>query len=550
MTRTLLIALLLAAPVAAQSSRTWIEVTPQGVFPRGEVAHETSAAKLANPNPSAAGLRWTYAAPAATPWITERVSVGNLGTLAWLGQNQNGERVSLLSTTEDAAPPATLYENLLTNSDLVMLAAADKGWACAVTRCVVASNLYEFRYSTGSSAAPVYTVPVPVGAGTGCPEPAISADGSRAAIGYTDGAGLATVDVWDAAGSMVNTLVVPTGSFREHDLSGDGSTVLIATGNHDWLYDVDTGALLFDDGSTVSTDAHAISGDGKAWGRGGFDVGAWVFNGSTYVRVVNFVDGGFGFFVPLACGISADGSTFAAAAYDATNANKFRVYAWHLTPSGSTLLWTYIKTGTGALQDAPAAVSLSDDGRWIAVGSWGNASQSHPEALLFDRDAGNVPVASVDTPGSVFDLDLSGDGQFIVIGTKAVHANDFGNGGEGYSFDRGGQGQWLTGTPSIGQSITLHFGGNPGDAVFLFVGLSLLSTPLHDPGTMTGDFFLTPAGVVLNSLFVGNVPAGGTLAATSNIPNVPAIVGLNLYTQPVRTPEKAIDNFLTLALTP
>jgi hypothetical protein len=550
MTRILLTALLLAAPVAAQASRTWIDVTPQGVFVRSDIAHGGSAPELVNPHPSSAGLRWTYAAPIATPWITERVSVGNLGTFAWLGQNVNGERVSLLSTTEDAVPPATLYEHLLTGADLVMVAAADKGWACAVTQCLVSSNLFEFRYSEGSAATPTYTLAVPVGAGTGCPEPAISADGSRAAVGYTDTAGLATVDVWDASGALVNSLTVPTGGFREHDMSADGSTVLIATGDHDYLYDVNSGALLFDDGSTVSTDAHAISGDGQAWGRGGFDVGAWVFNGSSWVQVLDFADGAFGFFVPLACGISADGSTFAAAAYDATNPNRFRVYAWSLSPSGSTLLWTYIKTGTGALQDAPSAVSLSDDGRWIAVGSWGNASQSHPEALLFDRDAGNVPVASVDTPGSVFDLDLSGDGQFLVIGTKAVHANDFGSGGEGYSFDRGGQGQWLTGTPSIGQSVTLHFGGNPGDAVFLFAALGLLAEPLHDPGTMSGDFFLDPDTVILGPIFTGTVPGSGTLALSTTIPNIPAAVGISLYTQTIRTPEKAIDNFLTLALTP
>src|SRR5262249_30072077 len=128
--------LLLGAPlasVAAQSapadgSRTWVEATAKGVFTHTEPLPDAPGAAAAltasrvtlaapavtNPNPSVEGLRWTYAAPAATPWITESVSCGNRGSLAWLGQNLNGQRLSLLATTENGAPPSPVYEDPLT----------------------------------------------------------------------------------------------------------------------------------------------------------------------------------------------------------------------------------------------------------------------------------------------------------------------------------------------------------------------------------------------------------------------------------------------------
>lgn len=126
-----------------------------------------------------------------------------------------------------------------------------------------------------------------------------------------------------------------------------------------------------------------------------------------------------------------------------------------------------------------------------------------------------------------------------------------GSGGEGYSFDRGGQGQWLSGTPSIGEDITLHFGGNPGDALSVFAGFALLATPLHDPGAFTGDLYLDTGAFFLGPFFLGAVPVGGTQSLSATIPVNPAAVGINVYTQSIRTgSEKVIDNVLTLALTP
>src|SRR5262249_4587924 len=156
----------------------------------------------------------------------------------------------------------------------------------------------------------------------------------------------------------------------------------------------------------------------------------------------------------------------------------FRVYCWSLSQTGATLLWTYGVSGSGAYQDTPQACAVSENGKYVAVGSWGTQSNSHPEALLFDRDAGNRPIGSTRPPGSVFDVDVSSDGQFMVVGTKSVHANLFGNGGAGYSFDRGGQGHRLKGPCVPGSSLRLETGGNVGEPVVEILGAARLPFPV------------------------------------------------------------------------
>ena len=50
-----------------------------------------------------------------------------------------------------------------------------------------------------------------------------------------------------------------------------------------------------------------------------------------------------------------------------------------------------------------------------------------PEVMVFNR---NVQlIGQIDFPGSAFSVDVSSDGQYVVGGSKAVHANQFGSGG-------------------------------------------------------------------------------------------------------------------------
>ena len=536
---------------AQQVSRSWVEVSPEGVSTRREIARaaEIPAVRPAKAFPTAtsAQLRWIYPNPVGSPWITESTSVGDFGAFAWLGQNLNGERLSLVASTDDAGPPPSpIFEPLFPGASL-SVKAADKG-AAAVVSEIVGTSVFDLHYYTGFSSTPVHTIAQP-----GNFEVAIADAGTRFSSGFTSATGGSQVDVYDVTSPTptvpIRTLTATSSTFRHHDISGDGSTVLLASGTTNHVFDVQTGVEIFTDSSTVSHDAHAINGDGRAWGRGGFDIRAWVHDGVTYNQVLSFTDGTLGFGVSTACDISSDGSTFAAASYDANDSNRFRLYVWSLSTTGSTMLWTYSHTGSGSLQDVPNAVSVSDDGRWIAVGSQGTQFGGHPEALLFDRDAGNVPVAFVDTPGSVFDLDLSGDGQFLVIGTKAVHAGTFGNGGEGYSFDRGGQGHALFGTASIGRTVRLRTFGPSGDVAVHGFATGLLPAPFPIPG-FGGALALDPTTLIGNPAIVGAIGPAGAVTQTIQVPVDAALIGLTVFTQSLRVGTNAFDNHLLIPITP
>lgn len=532
-----IVVLAIAAPLLAQTQSTTAVVTPQGLFYQHATGSGGSATATAADSPQ--GLRWTYAQPTA---ITEKVSVGNHGTLAWLAQNLNNERYSLLATTE-TDPPTFISEVSQLNADWLRVKAADKGqFAVTATK---SSGIVTLDFWSCYSTTPIWTTTFAFDVLID-----ISESGQFVAVGYSPTTSSSQVDVYDAFGTgfttPIATMTAGSHSLRQMDLSDDGSTLLIATNTQNHIFDVATQAQVMQ-ASTVSHDAHAISRDGTAWGRGGFNpITAYVKSGGAYNQVLNFSDNVLGFAVYSAAGISNDGTTFAAAAYDALNTGVIRVCCWDLTPTGSTLLWSYTSTVIGTLQSTPQAVSISDDGSIIAVGSWGDQFNTYPEVMIFDRNGTGTPMASIDTPGSCFDLDLSGDGQFLVVGTKSVHANTFGNGGEGYSFDLGGQDFWLEGTPSIGRSFTLSTEAAAGEAVFIgFAGG--LGAPMSLPG-ISGTLQLD-LGTYLGTVFAGVSPAGGVQVFNLSLPNVPSLVGHEFAVQAMHGAPFAFTNPLRLPIT-
>lgn len=530
-----ILSLALAAPVMAQAERSTATVTPQGVF----YQHLTGQASGAGPATDVTGsLRWT--SPGGTS-ITAKTSVGNHGTMAWLARSTNNQRYSLLATTENN-PPAFIYELPKPGSSFVQVKAADKGpFTVTATK---AGSISTVEFWSCFSTTPLWTKTV--GADVLID---ISESGLFVAIGQAPTTSSAQVDVYLglAPATAIATLTAATNGLRQMDLSDDGSTLLIATHDHDHIYDVATQTEIFQDGSTVSHDAHAINRNGNAFGRGGFNpVRAWVKNGGVYNNVLTYSDASLGFAVYTAAGISNDGTTFAAAAYDAINSEQLRIRCWALTPTSSTLLWSYSSNGTGSLQTTPQTVSVSDDGRFIAVGTWGDQNNVSPEVMVFARNGTGVPIATLDTPGSCFDLDLSGDGQFLVVGTKGVHANTFGNGGEGYSYDLGGQSFWLSGTPGVGRSIALSTEGAVNDAVFLGFATGF-GTPLTLPG-ISGQLLLDTNRIV-STVFAGLVPNSGVQVFPLAVPNRPVLVGLELAVQALNGSALSFTNALLLPVT-
>ncbi len=87
------------------------------------------------------------------------------------------------------------------------------------------------------------------------------------------------------------------------------------------------------------------------------------------------------------------------------------------------LIGMYQTTGTGQLNDTPTRAVFSDDGSILAVGFWGTEFHDHPEVLVFDRTA--AVLGGVSLPGSVFGIDISGDGRYVLSASRQVHGQYF-----------------------------------------------------------------------------------------------------------------------------
>jgi hypothetical protein len=127
-----------------------------------------------------------------------------------------------------------------------------------------------------------------------------------------------------------------------------------------------------------------------------------------------------------------------------------------------------------------------------------------------------------------------------------VHANIFGNGGEGYSFDMGGQTFWLSGTPSVGRSITLSTQGSLNDVVILGFAAGF-GPPTTVPG-ISGQLLLDPSRI-LTTLFAGTVPASGVQAFPLAVPGMPVLIGTQFAVQAFNGGALAFTNALLMPLT-
>jgi hypothetical protein len=93
----------------------------------------------------------------------------------------------------------------------------------------------------------------------------------------------------------------------------------------------------------------------------------------------------------------------------------------------ANMLGSYPVSGTGSYQGTPIGAGSNDDGTVMAFASWGTQFHDWPEVMVFNR---NVQlIGQINFPGSAFSVDVTTDGQYVVGGAKAVHANQFGSGG-------------------------------------------------------------------------------------------------------------------------
>ncbi len=238
------------------------------------------------------------------------------------------------------------------------------------------------------------------------------------------------------------------------DMTGDGSVLCVSTYNAIYVFNADGSRR--DSLTNYGQTAARISDDGVYLVKGDFNTRTYLYryNGSTYDLAWQCYTGH-----PwvTAVGISADGSTIMAGTYQYSPANTGKVLLFD--SSSATPLWQYAQYG-----DYVASCALSDDGSIAVAGSWGQYGATYGDVLtIFDRNS-STPIFQllddINEPGSIFSVDISSDGSLVSAGGKAVHAREFGNGGEVYAISTEvGIDEYRIGNPV--QSVTLEATPNP-----------------------------------------------------------------------------------------
>jgi hypothetical protein len=266
-------------------------------------------------------------------------------------------------------------------------------------------------------------------------DPNLPASSKRLAVSY-DGSTIAAV-VSDEPATQTSKLYVfdaDTGAIRSTwtdplrmdavDLIDDGSMALVTQDNLAVLVDTSNGNTLFSvAGSGAGNIYYRISGGGNVFVTGGFNLDVYKYDGTTYQRVIHFTRASSWF--GGACTVSRDGSTVGSFAGNFTNWLSGEVFLFDVATA--QMIGSYPVSGTGQYQGTPVGAESNDNGTVMAFASWGTEFHDWPEVMVFNR---NVDlIGAINFPGSAFGVDVSNDGQYVVGGSKAVHANQFGSGG-------------------------------------------------------------------------------------------------------------------------
>ncbi len=277
----------------------------------------------------------------------------------------------------------------------------------------------------------------------------VSDDGSTIAVAinmYVEGGQRGRLVVFDT-GSATPAVDydLPEGNVVSLAVSDQGEFIAMSGWPNIYVYDRYGQTLRWSGPCNGGNDAIAISGDGTyvAWGWWTFYLRKWT--GATYA--LDWSTSQSGDYLVGECALSMDETTLALAWYHNVSYPDETVVQLYELPS-LALLWEHsyadavraagrgdgrgIDTLPREHVDAPSEMVLAPDGSRLVVGSWGGL---YPEIQVFER-SGPQPLFTVDTPGSIFDVDLvittAGDA-YVSASGKHVHAGQSGRGGDLYS---------------------------------------------------------------------------------------------------------------------
>ncbi len=281
----------------------------------------------------------------------------------------------------------------------------------------------------GDLSAPAWTYDLPA-----C-EPAtfgntleVNMDGTRVFYGCFSGGHVRLIVIEAATGSVLVDTPIPleAASLRNMSVTDSGQYVDLNCGVYHVVYDVDADAERARVHVGASTNPCGISETGE-WIVSGFNTTkAYQWDPGTETYVLRWNRATSGHYVGASM-ISEEG--YWIAAWYSSSYNKNRYQLWSLVDG--SLTWTLdMPYGTAGVQDLPVAIDYTRERDRIAIGTWGDTQANSPEIIVLDTEG--AVIYGCHAAGSIFDVAISENGQYVAGTGKLVHANAWGSGSDTY----------------------------------------------------------------------------------------------------------------------
>ncbi|MFH2000071.1 MAG: hypothetical protein ABIK28_10335, partial [Planctomycetota bacterium] len=366
--------------------RTSVEVDHSGAMLITESRELSSPTVTPEMDLTQPGLVWNHPSGGLN-WIARDVSIGDFGTQTLHVAELNNERIEFLSCY-DQNPPTPIWTD-------ASIFGTDMGYMCDSAR---SSNFHVAMYHvnapdsmhrvpyvhgyTSSSETPIWTwnYESTINYGT---RVSVDRDTTVVAIGIYDNntSALELYFLDPATGDELSRFTHAQDGLRGWDLSADGSTLYFHDGTTVYIYDIASSSIVFTTPTAGSFDSHCISGDGTKFAFGGFGTvkiwekisGVWgsyqyATGSGNYCATMDFSD---------------DGSTLGFGIYWYSTGAKSEAYMMDVATK--TITAHVINNSNGTFQDLPCCAAMSHDGKYFAMGRWGDELSANPEVQILEN---------------------------------------------------------------------------------------------------------------------------------------------------------------------
>jgi hypothetical protein len=370
---------------------------------------------------NASTVRWNFIDGAAIGYDVAVSGDGYTGVCGW---SLNSKRISTYGNTNNTpvweySTPNVTDRNYLSASDTGLIAVGSY------------RNIYIFNKNSNT---PIFNFDLTTlpDTGTAGPIDITSNGGFIVASSYRSDTSTvfgfnksSTISVWK--------LRVPTRIYGVR-ISGNDSLVIVSTYSYYWVINTLTGVVRYSGAITDGTQmTQGISGNGNLIAtvnyKGYLKVYQW--NGSAYNLLWQYQEApGTYYNWFTAVDISYDGSYIAGGTliFQSSSSYDGRLRYFKVS-NGSTPLWSFL-----SLLDEVSWVKFSKNGKILALTSYGDAANTKSDLVIFKTTSNsNVPIYTVNMPGSPYMCDVSNDGTTVCASGKAVHARIMGSGGTLYN---------------------------------------------------------------------------------------------------------------------